>query len=367
VPREPVKLPNRVETLSILAADGRVDTDLEPALDPADLRRLYRTMLTCRRFDERALTLQRQGRLGTYGPSKGQEAASLGVAYALEKDDWLVPTFRETAGLLWRGWPVHTWLLYWGGFEAGNVPPDGVRDLPVSVPIASQCQYGMGLAWGCKLRGAGRVCATFCGDGGTSEGDFHEALNFAGVFNLPLVMVVQNNHWAISVPRSRQTASQTIAQKAIAYGMDGLQVDGNDILAMIVATREAVEKARTGGGPTLIEAVTYRLSMHTTADDPKKYRKDDEVKEWEPRDPLLRFRAYLQKKGLLDEPGEREIDAEIAAEIEQAVRQYEQYRQDPAEFVQYMYAELTPELQAQQAELRAYLERKHAPAPAPVS
>jgi TPP-dependent pyruvate/acetoin dehydrogenase alpha subunit len=225
----------------------------------------------------------------------------------------------------------------------------------------------MGLAWGCKLRGAGRVCATFCGDGGTSEGDFHEALNFAGVFNLPLVMVVQNNHWAISVPRSRQTASQTIAQKAIAYGMDGLQVDGNDILAMIVATREAVEKARTGGGPTLIEAVTYRLSMHTTADDPKKYRKDDEVKEWEPRDPLLRFRAYLQKKGLLDEPGEREIDAEIAAEIEQAVRQYEQYRQDPAEFVQYMYAELTPELQAQQAELRAYLERKHAPAPAPVS
>lgn len=367
MPREPVKLPNRVETLSILAADGRVDTDLEPALDPADLRRLYRTMLTCRRFDERALTLQRQGRLGTYGPSKGQEAASLGVAYAREKDDWLVPTFRETAGLLWRGWPVHTWLLYWGGFEAGNVPPDGVRDLPVSVPIASQCQYGMGLAWGCKLRGAGRVCATFCGDGGTSEGDFHEALNFAGVFNLPLVMVVQNNHWAISVPRSRQTASQTIAQKAIAYGMDGLQVDGNDILAMIVATREAVEKARTGGGPTLIEAVTYRLSMHTTADDPKKYRKDDEVKEWEPRDPLLRFRAYLQKKGLLDEPGEREIDAEIAAEIEQAVRQYEQYRQDPAEFVQYMYAELTPELQAQQAELRAYLERKHAPAPAPVS
>jgi pyruvate dehydrogenase E1 component alpha subunit len=256
-------------------------------------------------------------------------------------------------------------MAFWGGFEAGNAVPTGVNDLPVCVPIASQCQYGMGIAWGCKLRGAGRVCATFCGDGGTSEGDFHEAMNFAGVYNLPLIMVVQNNQWAISIPRRCQTASQTIAQKALAYGFDGLQVDGNDILGVIVAVREAVEKARTGGGPTLIEAVTYRLSMHTTADDPKKYRKDEEVKEWEPRDPLPRFHAYLKKRGLLDEKIEKVIEEEVAAELDAAVRAYEAYKLDPLDFFRHMYGELTPELAAQMEELKAYLDGKNAPAPRP--
>jgi pyruvate dehydrogenase E1 component alpha subunit len=244
------------------------------------------------------------------------------------------------------------------------VPP-GNHDLPTCVPIASQCQYGMGLAWACKLRGAGKVCVTFCGDGATSEGDFHEAMNFAGVYNLPLVMVVQNNHWAISIPRHCQTAAQTIAQKAVAYGFDGLQVDGNDILAMIVAAREAVEKARTGGGPTLIEAVTYRLAMHTTADDPKKYRKDEEVSQWEPRDPLPRFRGYLQRKKLLTDSVQRVIDEEIDAELATAVKSYESYKADPLAFFDHMYAELTPELAAQRAELKAYLESKKAPSPNP--
>ena len=365
MPREPIHIARRVESLSVLNADGQLDQVLEPQIGDADLRRLYKTMLAARRLDERCLLLQRGGRMGTYGPSKGQEAASLGVAYALAKDDWLVPTFREPAGLLWRGWPMHTWMQFWGGFEAGNDVPAGVNDLPICVPIASQCQYGMGIAWGCKLRGQGRVCATFCGDGGTSEGDFHEALNFAGVYNLPLIMVVQNNHWAISVPRSCQTASATIAQKALAYGFDGLQVDGNDILAVIVATREAVEKARTGGGPTLIEAVTYRLSMHTTADDPKKYRTDEEVKEWEPRDPLPRFQAYLRKRKLLTEKAEQVIDEEIAAELDTAVRAYESYKFDPVGFFRQMYGELTPELKAQLDELKAYLSGKKSPAPAP--
>lgn len=365
MPREPIHICHRVESLSVLNADGQLDKALEPQLSDADLRRLYKTMLAARRLDERCLSLQRQGRMGTYGPSKGQEAASLGVAYVLDKGDWLVPTFREPAGLLWRGWPMPTWMLYWGGFEAGNEVPAGINDLPVCVPIASQCQYGMGIAWGCKLRGAGRVCATFCGDGGTSEGDFHEALNFAGVYNLPLIMVVQNNHWAISIPRSRQTAAPTIAQKAIAYGFDGLQVDGNDILAVIVAVREAVEKARTGGGPTLIEAVTYRLGMHTTADDPKKYRKDEEVKEWEARDPLLRFHAYLKQKGLLDEKVEKVLEEEVAAQLDAAVRAYESYKLDPLEFFQHMYAEMTPDLKAQAEELKAYVDGKQAPAPRP--
>jgi len=360
VPREVIHLPNRVESLSVLSAEGQLDRDLEPKLEPADLRRLYRTMLASRRLDERCLMMQRQGRMGTYGPSRGQEAASLGVAYALGPEDWLVPTFRETAAILWRGWPMYTWMLYWGGHEAGNVVPPGINDLPVCVPIASQCQYGMGIAWGCKLRGQGRVCVTFCGDGGTSEGDFHESLNFAGVYQLPFILVIQNNQWAISIPRARQTASCTLAQKALAYGMDGLQVDGNDLLAMIVATREAVEKARTGGGPTLIEAVTYRLGVHTTADDPKKYRKEEEVREWEARDPLIRFRAYLRKKDLLDEKIEKIMDEEIAAELDEAVRLYERYRFDPLEFFDHMYAEPTPDLRAQKAELAAYLEARAA-------
>jgi pyruvate dehydrogenase E1 component alpha subunit len=366
VPRETLKIPCRLEALSILTADGKLDQALEPQLPEADLRGLYRTMLASRRLDERCLQLQRQGRLGTYGPSKGQEAASLGAAYVLKPEDWLVPSFRETAGLLWRGWPMQNILLWWGGYEAGNRVPEGINDLPMCVPVASQCQYGMGVAWGCKLRGEGRVCVTFCGDGGTSEGDFHEALNFAGVYSLPLVMLVQNNHWAISLPRSCQTASQTIAQKAIAYGIDGVQVDGNDLLAVIVAAREAVEKACTGGGPTLIEAVTYRLSMHTTADDPKKYRKDEEVSLWEPRDPLPRFRQYLRDKGVLDDATEKAIGAEIERELDEAVQRYLGATVDPFELFHHMYGEQTPELRRQEAELAAYIGDGQLAAPAKV-
>lgn len=360
MPREPIKIPNRVESLAVLAEDGQVDAALEPQISDTDLRRLYKTMLAARRLDQRCLMLQRQGRMGTYGPSTGQEAASLAAAFVLRPDDWFVPAFRELAGILWRGWPMHKWMLYWGGSEGGNAIPEGVNDLPVCVPIASQCQYGMGLAWASKLRGEQQVAVVFCGDGATSEGDFHEAMNFAGVYNLPMIMVIQNNHWAISIPRRAQTASLTLAQKAIAYGLDGVQVDGNDMLGMIVALREAVEKARTGGGPSLIEAVTYRMMMHTTADDPKKYRRKEEVAEWEPRDPVIRFELYLKRKGLLDEKVQQVIDEEVEGELEQAVHDYEAHRQDPLAFFDYMYAELTPELEAQRAELAAYLERKRA-------
>jgi pyruvate dehydrogenase E1 component alpha subunit len=363
VPREPLKIPFRVDWLSILNAQGELDRTLEPLLPEADLRLLYRTMLASRRLDERCLQLQRQGRLGTFGPCRGQEAASLGAAYALQGRDWLCPSFREAAGLLWRGWPMINLLHFWAGSELGNVVPDGVNDLPISVPIGTQCQYAMGIAWGCKLKSQNAVCLVFCGDGATSEGDFHEALNFAGVFNLPLIVVVQNNQWAISVPRDRQTHSQTIAQKAIAYGIPGLQLDGNDLLAVIVGVREAVERARTGGGPTLIEAVTYRLGMHTTADDPKKYRTDEEVKLWEARDPLPRLRNYLADKGLLDEQAGKVMEEEIAAELEQAVREYQEVKLDPTEFFDHMYATKTPELERQQMELREYLQFQAEPPP----
>jgi TPP-dependent pyruvate/acetoin dehydrogenase alpha subunit len=261
---------------------------------------------------------------------------------------------------------MHLIFIYWGGHELGAAPPDGINDLPYCVPLATQCQYAMGIAWGCKLRNDNTVCVCFVGDGGTSQGDFHEAMNFATVFQVPLVMIVQNNHWAISLPRHRQTASQTIAQKAFAYGIDAFQVDGNDILSVIVAAREAIEKARTGGGPTLIEAVTYRLAMHTTADDPRKYRTDEEVAAWEGRDPLLRFRDYLRKKKLIDEKIEAMLEEEIRAEIDQAVATYEKYQPDPYEFFKYMYQEMTPELQRQMGELKKSLEGEQ-PAPGPAA
>lgn len=356
VPRRPIEIQNKLEYLQILDENAKLDAALEPKIPDKDLVRLYKTMLACRRLDERCLHLQRQGRIGTYGPSKGQEAIPLGVAYCLTKDDWFVPSYRETAGFLWRGWPIDMFMLWWGGHEAGSCIPPGINDLPLSVPIASQIQHAAGIAWGAKLRKDGTVCAVFCGDGGTSEGDFHEALNWAGVFKVPMIMIVQNNGWAISIPREKQTASQTIAQKAIAYGMDGMQIDGNDILAVIAAAREAVDKARKGGGPTLIEAVTYRLAMHTTADDPKKYRSEEQVKPWEAKEPLIRFRKYMQSKKLLDDKIEQVMEEEIRKELEEAIARYEAYKHDPYAMFQHMYATMTPELQKQMAELKEYLE-----------
>ncbi len=363
MPRKEIPIGNRVEYLQVLAPDGTVDAKLEPKLADGDLRKIYRYMLATRRLDERCLAMQRQGRIGTYGPCKGQEATPTAAAFLLRKEDWMCPTYRELPAFLYRGWPIDRYLLWWGGNEIGSSIAEGVNDTPICVPIASQCQYAAGIAWGSKLRGDGTVVIAFCGDGGTSEGDFHEAMNFATVYKVPLVMVVQNNQWAISMPRSKQMACPTIAQRAIAYGLDGMQIDGNDVLAGVVAIGEAVEKARNGGGPSLIEAVTYRLAMHTTADDPKKYRTDAEVKEWEAKDPLPRFRNYLLKRKLLDEKIEAVIEEEIKREIDEAITKYEHWTADPYEIFEFMYAEKTPELVKQQAELRDYLENGK-PAPA---
>lgn len=362
MPRERVEVPLKIEKLSVLSPDGKVDKDLEPKLTDAELRKLYKGMLLPRRLDERCLQMQRQGRIGTYGPSKGQEATPLGFAFVLEQKDWFVPSYRELAAFLWRGWDIGRYLCWWGGHEIGSQIPEGVNDLPISVPIASQLQYAMGIAWANKLKKNGAVTVTFVGDGGTSQGDFHEALNYATVYEVPLVTVIQNNHWAISVPRHKQSRSATLAQKAFAYGMDGLIIDGNDLLAIIVAARELVAKARSGGGPSLVEAITYRLMMHTTADDPKKYRSEDEVKEWEAKDPLIRFKKYVQDKGLLTDKVEKEIEAEVKEQIEGAIKFYETYQHDPLEMFHYMYAEQTPELRRQEAELRDYLENGR-PAP----
>lgn len=355
MPRRKIELENHVESISILDQDGKVDSELEPGIPDEDLRNLFRHMLLSRRYDERMLRLQRQGRIGTYGPALGQEAASLGPAYVMSADDWFIPSFREPGAMFYRGWPIEKLMLWWAGHEEGASPPAGLRDLPICVPVASQIQYAAGIAWGCKLKKENSVTVAFIGDGGTSEGDFHEGLNCAATFSAPLVTIVQNNHWAISLPRAKQSASQTLAQKAIAYGMNGIQTDGNDLLAMIVATREAIERARSGEGPTLIEAVTYRLGVHTTADDPKKYRSEEEVEQWKPRDPLIRFWKYMKNKGLLDEKARDELEEEISAELASAVARAEAYQPDLFEPFHHCFAEMPDHLKAQFEEFKAYL------------
>jgi pyruvate dehydrogenase E1 component subunit alpha len=342
----------QVEHLSILDSDGNLDSSLDPEIPPAELKRLYRAMLLGRRLDERMIRLQRQGRIGTFAPIKGQEASQVGAAATLRRTDWMVPSFRETAAMLLRGWPIEKLLLLFAGYLEGGQPDESQNDLPITIPVATQLPHAVGLAYAAQYRGDDAVVMAFCGDGATSEGDFHEAVNFAGVWHVPTVFVVQNNQWAISVPLKKQTHSRTIAQKALAYGIPGLQVDGNDILAVYAACKEAVERARGGDGPTLIECVTYRLGVHTTADDPTKYRTTEEVEAWERKDPLTRFTAYMKKKRLLEDGLDEEVDKEIAA----AVQRFEALgAAEPLTMFEHVYAELPAHLKAQREQLAGAL------------
>jgi len=353
MPRTLIEPQFPIERLSILDSDGKLDAKLEPRLAPDDLKRLYRAMVLGRRLDERMIKLQRQGRIGTFAPIKGQEASQIGSVFTLGPKDWMVPSFRETAAMIWRGWPIEKILAFYAGRLEGGQPGPEQHDLPVTIPVATQLPHAVGLAYAIQYRGDDAVVMAYFGDGATSEGDFHEAANFAGVWHGPVVFVCQNNQWAISVPLKKQTNSRTIAQKALAYGFPGIQVDGNDVLAVYAASREAVDRARAGGGPTLIECVTYRLGMHTTADDPTKYRADEEVKAWEQKDPLTRFRVYLEKKKLLDASVDEQVDEEIA----RAVERFEAMpATDPLAMFDHAYAELPPGVTAQRAELTTRLE-----------
>ncbi len=363
MPREVVELSYKVEHLSILDKDGNLDEALEPELTDEFLLSLHRWMLLGRRFDERMLSLQRQGRIGTFAPITGQEAANIGAASALRDSDWMVVAFRETAGELMRGRSLVDTLLYYGGYNEGGYIDKGVNNLPVAVPVGSQTLHAVGIAWSIKYRGGDDVAMVFFGDGATSQGDFHEALNFAGVYQVPAVFVCQNNQWAISVPREQQTRSKTLAQKALAYGVPGIQVDGNDVLAVYTAAAEAIDRARTDKGPTLIEAVTYRMSVHTTADDPSRYREDEEVEKWAERDPITRFQIYLEHKGLLDDKKIETLEEDVAQQIRDAVQKAEEVMGDsvdPLGMFDYMYAEPHGYLMAQREELAAELEAKEA-------
>jgi pyruvate dehydrogenase E1 component alpha subunit len=244
MPREVIDLPYRIQYLSILDQDANLDTELEPDLPDELLLKLYRTMITARRLDARMLDLQREGRLGTFAPIKGQEASQVGAIATLGEGDWMIPSFREMAAALWRGQPMHSILLFYGGNPQGNESLVDTHNLPAAIPVATQVVQASGIGYGIKYRGRDEVAMVFFGDGATSEGDFYEALNFAGVFQTPVVFLCQNNQWAISLPRAEQTRAKTLAQKAIAAGMPGIQVDGNDVLAVYVAAKEAVERAR---------------------------------------------------------------------------------------------------------------------------
>jgi pyruvate dehydrogenase E1 component alpha subunit len=353
-----------ISYLQILDEKGQVDPKLEPELTNEQLLGLYRAMLVAREADQRMLKLQRQGRIGTFAPATGQEAAHCAPTFAMSEKDWMAGSFREAGARLMRGEPLWRALLYYNGFEEGGDLSADHRTLPISVIVASQTLHAVGIAYAMQYRGEKNSAAvTFLGDGASSQGDFHEALNFAGVWQVPVVFIVQNNQWAISVPRSKQTHSQTIAQKAIAYDIPGIQVDGNDPLAMYQATREALDRAYAGKGPTLIEAETYRLMMHTTADDPKKYRKPEEEEEWKKKDPLIRFKIYLEKKGVLNDEIQGKMDSEIKTYIDGDVKKFESISDfKPDTSFDYVFGTKHAEIEKQRAEFLANLKKEGADA-----
>ncbi len=348
--------PLKGEMFQMLKPDGTLHPEMNPPLSDQEVFHLYQKMVFIRLADQRALMLQRQGRMGTYAPIWGQEACQVGSAVLLQKQDWIFPAFRELGATLMMGIPLQTIYLYWMGNEEGSRAPEGINVLPVSIPVGTHPLHAVGTAWAAKIRKERIVTVAYFGDGATSKGDFHEAMNFAGVFKTPTIFFCQNNQFAISVPRRIQTASETIAQKAIAYGLDGIQVDGNDLFAVYEATREAIEKARSGGGATLIEGVTYRFGPHTTADDPTKYRKEEEIEQWKPFDPLVRLKLYLNGKGLWNEDVEKRLMEESQREIDRAVKEAEAFPVPKAEEIfQYVYAEMTPPLKEQMEYLKSTL------------
>ncbi len=317
------EIPPRV---SFLDEAGNLAPGKAPPMPDAKARDLLRHMLRARLFDARLLKLQRQGRIGTFAPSFGQEACQVGSLAALTPQDWFVPSFREMAGALFRGAPMKSILLYAMGYEEGSLVPEGARDLPVSIPVGGQAAHAVGIAWAMKMKKDAGIAICYFGDGATSEGIVHESMNFAGVLRVPTIFFCQNNQWAISTPRRIQTGSETIAQKALGAGIEARQVDGNDLFAVYQATKDAANLARSTGMSTLIEAITFRRGVHTTADDPSVYRTKAEEEAWAKRDPIDRMRKHLASKGAWSDDDHAAAEKEIEAEIQQAVADAEAFR-----------------------------------------
>jgi pyruvate dehydrogenase E1 component alpha subunit len=348
--------------IQVLDEDGNFDKKLgavkgEPIIPDHDVVALYEQMSICRHLDEVAFKLQRSGRMGTYPQNKGQEANAVGSAYAMKKGrDWLLGSYRENAAMFMHGLPMHYILLHWMGDERGNQIPEGVLMTPIAIPIGTQMIHAAGVAWAFKLRGEqDRAAITYFGDGATSEGDFHSAMNFASVLRVPLVFYCQNNQWAISVPREEQMNSETVAQKAIAYGMPTVQVDGNDIFAVYLATKEARERGVRGEGPSFIEGITYRLGDHTTADDARRYRSAEEVEAWLRKDPLIRTRKYMESRGVWDDKKQEELEARAKKIVGEVVKTAEGIEPPkPADFFDHMYASLPRNLRVQRDTMQTH-------------
>jgi len=347
--------PAKGERLEIMDKDGRVDESLRPDISDDRIRELYVRMTVMRLADRTALNLQREGRMGTYAPVYGQEAAQASSAF-LTEGDWLVPSYRESGALFMRGYPLADIYRYWMGDERGMRDTNRYRVLPIEVVVGSQPLHAVGVSWAMKIQGEESVAVTYFGDGATSEGSFHEAMNFAGVFNTPTVFFCQNNQFAISVPRHLQTGSKTIAQKASAYGFKGIQIYGNDLLAVYAAMKEAMDDARAGRGPRLIEALTYRFGPHTTADDPTKYRSEEELEKNKPFDPLIRLRIYLEHRGLWSEEEEYEIMDKAKQEVEAAVKEAESTATpDSADIFGYTWSKTPPYVEREKQSLMDFL------------
>ena len=350
--------PLKKQQLQIMDINGKIiNPDLDPKLDKETLLKMYKTMTLGRVADLRAVQYQRQGRMLTFPPNIGQEATQVGAMAALKEGDWLSPAFRELNMMLYKGVPLENIYLYWYGNEMGSKFPKETHVLPVNIIIGSQVAIATGLAMGARMQGRDEIAVASIGDGGTAHGDFNEALNFAGSFDAPLVVLVQNNQWAISTPRKVATKAETLAQKAVAAGVKGIQVDGNDILAMYVAMKEAAEHARTGKGPVLVEAVTYRIGAHTTSDDPSIYRDDKEVEEWIKKDPIERLKKYLISKKYWSEEEDKQLEEENHKYVQEVFAKVEKTGEIPLEDVfKYVYSEMTPNQVSQYEYYKKFLE-----------
>ncbi len=346
---------NQFETFQILNEEGEiVNEDFMPDLSDEDLKEIMRRMVYTRILDQRSIALNRQGRLGFYAPTAGQEASQLGSQFALEKADFILPGYRDVPQLIWHGLPLYQAFLFSRGHHKGNQMPEGVNAVSPQIIIGAQITQTAGVGLGYKKRGENAVAITYTGDGGASQGDFYEGINFAGAFGAQAIFVVQNNRFAISVPVEKQSAAQTIAQKAVAAGIEGIQVDGMDVLAVYAATKDARERAVNGEGPTLIETLTYRYGPHTMAgDDPTRYRTEDEDNEWEKKDPIVRFRKFLEAKGLWSEEEENELIEKTKEEIKAAVKEADNTpKQSVTDLIGIMHEELPSNLKEQMEEYK---------------
>lgn len=341
--------------IQILDEKGVADEKAIANIPQSEISKMYRLMNLTRLWNDKALSLQRQGRMGTLASVRGQEASNIGMSLPLQASDWFVPAFREYGALFTLGVSMKDQFMFWGGDERGGKIPQNMNFTPTSITIGAHLLHAAGIAHAAKLKGEKIMVLSSSGDGSTSQGDFHEALNWAAVFKLPVVFVIQNNHWAISLPVEKQTATETLAEKAAAYAIDGTRVDGNDVFAVYQTVKKYADRARSEHTPALIELVTYRMGDHTTADDATRYRTPEIIKEWEKKDPIERLKKYLMIKHGWTEKNDADLLAELSKEVENVVKEYESVEPaDPVSIFQNMYTEMPWNLREEMEEVREF-------------